>query len=535
MKKNLLGISLLTITCLYILLSAIVIFIVILLGYPLSNGILLSMIILIIQFMISPFLTDLSMKWFYNAKFNYELPDYLKQFIENVCRENNMKYPRIGYIDDSSPNAFTYGHTKNDARIVLTKGIFELLTEDEVKAVVGHELGHAVHYDMLFMTMAQLVPLVLYFIYEVTVLDNRSSNNKNSSYAELIGLIAYLLYLFSNYIILWLSRTREYYADDFSIKVTKNPNSLAQALVKVGYGLTSTADSNKKHSVSRSNALGIFDSKTSKTLVVSSYSKTGDIDKNMIKNAMKWEMWNPWAFIYQLNSTHPLISRRLLEISKSSKEYNQEPYIVFDLQKEESYVDDFLIDLLINWMPLIGILLAILIFFIYLLCPVISPFIVVGIMLLVMIFTWKIKVNRRYKNKEYNKTTVSSLLEKVKVSEITSIPCKIEGTIIGRGNPGCIFNEDFVIRDETGIIFLDYKQPLKLQDKIFALFKAPEYFNKTAKITGWYRRSPVPYIEINTIEVDGKVKRLCSYPTYKVIQILGIILAVVLIALGIVL
>ncbi len=535
MKKNLFGISLLTITCLYVLLSAIVILIVILLGYPPSNGILLSIIILIIQFMISPFLTDLSMKWFYNAKFNYELPDYLKQFIENVCRENNMKYPRIGYIDDSSPNAFTYGHTKNDARIVLTKGIFELLTEDEVKAVVGHELGHAVHYDMLFMTMAQLVPLVLYFIYEVTVLDNRSSNNKNSSYAELIGLIAYLLYLFSNYIILWLSRTREYYADDFSIKVTKNPNSLAQALVKVGYGLTSTADSNKKHSVSRSNALGIFDSKTSKTLVVSSYSKAGCIDKNMIKNAMKWEMWNPWAFIYQLNSTHPLISRRLLEISKLSKEYNQEPYIVFDLQREESYVDDFLIDLLISWMPLIGILLAILIFFIYLVYPVISPFIVVGIMLLIMIFTWKIKVNRRYKNKDYNKTTVSSLLEEVKVSEITSIPCEIEGTIIGRGNPGCIFNEDFVIRDETGIIFLDYKQPLKLQDKIFALFKAPEYFNKTAKITGWYRRSPVPYIEINTIEVDGKVKRLCSYPTYKLIQILGIILAIVLIILGIVL
>ena len=534
MKKNLLGISLLTITCLYVLLSALVILIVILLGYPASNGILLSIIILIIQFMVSPYLTDLSMKWFYNAKFEVNLPDYLKQFIENICRENNMKYPRIGYIDDSSPNAFTYGHTKNDARIVLTKGIFELLTEDEVKAVVGHELGHAVHYDMLFMTVAQLVPLILYFIYEVTILDNRSSNNKNSSYTELIGLIAHSLYLFSDYIILWLSRTREYYADAFSIKVTRNPNSLAQALVKVGYGLTSTADSNKKHSVSRSNALGIFDSKTSKTLVVSSYSKTGIIDKNKIKNAMKWEMWNPWAIIYQLNSTHPLISRRLLEISKSSKEYNQDPYIVFDLQKDESYLDDFLLDLLISWMPLIGLILSIIIFFVYLIYKVLSQFTLVGIMLLIMTISWTIKLNKRYKNKDYTKTTVSNLLEIVKVSEITAIPCIVEGTIIGRGNPGCIFNEDFIIRDETGIIFLDYKQPLKLQDKIFALFKAPEYFNKTAKITGWYRRSPVPYIEINTIEVDGKVKRLCSYKTYKVIQVLGIILGIILIILGII-
>ena len=43
-----------------------------------------------------------------------------------------MKYPKIGYIDDGAPNAFTYGRTKNDARIVLTRGIFELLTEEEV-------------------------------------------------------------------------------------------------------------------------------------------------------------------------------------------------------------------------------------------------------------------------------------------------------------------------------------------------------------------------------------------------------------------
>ena len=64
---------------------------------------------------------------------------------ENTCSEQNMKYPNMGFINDGAPNAFTYGRTKNDARIVLTRGIFELLDEEEVKAVVAHELGHAVH------------------------------------------------------------------------------------------------------------------------------------------------------------------------------------------------------------------------------------------------------------------------------------------------------------------------------------------------------------------------------------------------------
>ena len=68
-----------------------------------------------------------------------------------------------------------------------------------------------------------------------------------------------------------------------------------------------------------------------------------------------------------------------------------------------------------------------------------------------MIFSF-IKLGRRYKNTtEYKETTVSDLLGEVKVSGVTSIPCTLQGTIIGRGNSGCIFNEDFVIKDNTGI------------------------------------------------------------------------------------
>ena len=61
-----------------------------------------------------------------------------------------------------------------------------------------------------------------------------------------------------------------------------------------------------------------------------------------------------------------------------------------------------------------------------------------------------------------------------KVSHITAIPCELEGIIIGRGNPGCIFNEDFVIKDDTGIMFLDYNQPITVVNKIFAIFKSKE-------------------------------------------------------------
>lgn len=530
MKRNLLGISLITISCLYGMLAAVIILITLITGTPVIYGIGISIVVLILQFLVSPFLTDLSMKWFYRARFGYDIPEYLKNFITEVCEQNKMKYPKIGFIDDGAPNAFTYGHTKNDARIIITRGILELLNEEEVKAVVGHELGHASHYDMLFMTVAQLVPLVLYAIYEMFIDSNSSNDDKDSSYGVLIAVVAYILYIISNYIVLWLSRTREYYADSFSIEATKNPNALANALVKVGYGL-STAETKAKHSAAKSNALGIFDSKTSKALVVASTEENGTMSKENIKQAMKWEQWNIWAKWYELNSTHPLISKRLLAISARCKEFNQSPYIVFDLKKEESYVDDFLKELLIDFLPKASILVSIVLFFFYMngnkdfLLPA-------GIFLLLTVAFSYIKFRRRYPNHVYDDKTVKDLLGEVKVSHITAIPCSLEGSIIGRGNPGCIFNEDFVIKDSTGIIFLDYNQPVKIVNKIFALFKSQEYFDKTIKVKGWYRRSPVPYVELKSMEIDGKVKKIYTYAFNKAMLIIGLVASIICIVSG---
>lgn len=528
MKKNLLGISLITMTCLYGLLAVILILVFILADMPVIYGILISIIILILQFLFSPFFTDLTMNWFYGVKWNYTMPDYLNNFINQICTKYNMKYPKIGFIDDGAPNAFTYGRTKNDSRIVLTRGIFELLSEEEVIAVVGHELGHATHYDMFFMTVAQLVPLVLYGVYE-TFNESSSNDNDNDNLAT-VGLIAYVLYIVSQYIVLWLSRTREYYADSFSVEETKNPNALAEALVKVGYGLTTNANNQttdkkgeKKQSAAKSNALGIFDSKTSKSLVISSFNG-GRVSKENIKNAMKWEMWNMWAIFYEINSTHPLISKRLNAISSRCREFNQEPYIVFDLQKTESYVDDFLAELTIKLLPLLTIIVTLL-FMIILPEKAFSILGLGGIVTMIFLF---VKLSKVYKNKGYHETNISNLLSEVKVSSITSIPCIISGSIIGRGNPGCIFNEDFVIKDDTGIMLLDYNQPINIVNKIFAIFKSKDYFNKIVKIKGWYRRSPVPYIEIYTMEIDGKIKKCHTYTFVKILSIIMMIIFVII-------
>ncbi len=545
--SKLVSVSLLTVTCLYGLLVALGVGISLACGVSILPALIVGIVVLIIQFIISPWLMDLTTRWLYKADFNAEIPEYLKKFIEEVCQKNKIKYPRIGVINDGAPNCYTYGRTKKDARIIITRGVFDLLSEEEVKAVIGHELGHVAHYDMLVMTVAQLIPIVFYAIYEGCI--NNTSSDSDNNYSAVIAIVAYVLYIISQYIVLWLSRTREYFADSFSVEETKNPNALAEALVKIGFGLTISnkeeveetneegkdKDKKKKKDKQRSaasvNGLGIFDKKTSKTLVACSSTDgmSTKVSKNSIKNAMKWEKWNYWAKWYEINSTHPLISKRLEAISKKSKEYKQNPYITFDLKKDANYGKMFAFELMLVILPTIAFISTIIFlilflndsdteWFKYAMC--ISG-IVAMILEMILFF-------RKYNKKNFKKSTVEELLGETKVSGITPVTCEVQGNIIGRGDPGYVFSEDFVIRDKTGIIFLDYKQPMWLLNKIFAFFKAKTFIDKEIIIKGWYRRSPVPYIEIYTMETDGKIKKVYSYIVKLIALIIGLILFSVL-------
>jgi len=65
------------------------------------------------------------------------------------------------------------------------------------------------------------------------------------------------------------------------------------------------------------------------------------------------------------------------------------------------------------------------------------------------------------------------------------------------------------MQDETGIIFLDYRQPIPLWDFFFGLLRRAKYNNQAAEVVGWYRRTPVPYIELRSIKVAEEGEKKC--------------------------
>lgn len=468
---------------------------------------------LALQYVLGPFIVQ----WIYKIK--WVAPDKasaeLASFIETTCTDKGIPEPRFGVIEDGNPNAFTFGHFPSDARLVVTRGLLDLLDQDEVNAVVGHELGHIAHWDFVVMTVAAAVPLLLYVLYRMTLGSGRGSRRreKGGGYIALVGILAYVAYVVSNYIVLLLSRVREYYADRFSGEVTGQPDSLASALVKIAYGLARAPQEGATKDdvrMTAGRAFGIFDPKVAHALALSG-AGTGMVSATAMTEAMKWDLWNPWAKWYELSSSHPLPAKRIRALEGQTVALGQMPSLTFREEQPESYWDEFLIDFAVNGLPALGFIIglgaAAAGFF--------SGWLVggVGIGLLVWGGAWWIKRRFSYPRDLDQPTTVGDLVSEVKVSRVRSTPGTLQGKIIGKGIPGLYWSEDLVLQDQSGFIVLDYRQPARFWETLFGLFKVDSLIGVAGKARGWFRRVPRPIFELRELELEnGKTIKTYVYP-----------------------
>jgi Zn-dependent protease with chaperone function/Zn-finger nucleic acid-binding protein len=466
--------------------------------------------ITVFQFLISPLMLDFSLNFLFSIRWVKleAAPPYVTEIIRQVCDKQGIEPPMLGIIEDGAPEAFTYGWGRNGARIVISRGLFDILTPREVQAVVAHELGHIVHRDFILMSIVQAAPLILYYIYRSL----RRSRDKGAA----IAVTALGLYILSQYGVLGFSRNREYHADRFSGEATGDPSLLASALTKIGYGLarqapaaedksTETATSSSSSRAASVGALGIFDVKTSAAMAITGYGKgsaPGATVERDLKDTMRWDLWNPWATWFELNSTHPLVANRLRFLSNQSASMGKPPFVEFDDERPESYWDEFLLDLIVYLLPVIAPLVT----FFAMAMPSLhktaqeaagATFLAMGLALL-------LRYAFSYRSGFFPAMSIAALLKQVKVSEVRPVCCTVTCTIIGRGVPGYVFSEDFVARDETGIIFLDYRQPLRIWEFLFGALKAEDYVGKEVVVEGWYRRAPIPMVEIRSLKQGDK-------------------------------
>ena len=115
----------------------------------------------IIQWLIAPYLINAMYK--VKEVTNTSSPK-LYRMVQNLSTKSGLKMPKVMIANIPIPNAFAYGSPLKGNHVALTKGLLNTLEEEEVEAVIGHELGHLKHRDVQVMMFASLLPAVFYFI-----------------------------------------------------------------------------------------------------------------------------------------------------------------------------------------------------------------------------------------------------------------------------------------------------------------------------------------------------------------------------------
>ena len=152
-----------------------------------------------------------------------------------------MKMPKINIIYDNSLNAFASGINERSYTVTLSQGIINKLDDEELEAVIAHELTHIRNHDVRLLIVSivfvgifsMLAQIAFYTITHVRI----RSNSKNGGGVLIIMLIALVVaaigFLFASLMRFAISRKREYMADAGSAEMTKNPLALASALRKI--------------------------------------------------------------------------------------------------------------------------------------------------------------------------------------------------------------------------------------------------------------------------------------------------------------
>jgi Zn-dependent protease with chaperone function len=456
----------------------------------------------ILQFALSPWVIE----WIYSIDWDeQEIPSANREFVENLCRERGLPKLKLGIIHSDTPNAFSFGRFRADARVVITEGLLKILTTEEANAVLAHEVGHVEHYDFAIMTLAAAAPLVLYQMYVW---------GRNIKNVRAIAWGAYFAYLLGQFLVLTLNRTREYWADHYSATCTHEPGELASALVKIAYGMVKldgtyretlqSGTKEEKKDANRQRAFGSAIAMMGISNINSAQSLAlGMANPEQAAAVMKWDLVNPWSRVYELSSTHPLTALRIRALNEDARQMHIP--VEYPLPEDRSMRwGNFPLEFILwsaPFVPTAALFFEGAFYRVASRLGFVFPENFTAWMLIAAGALWAVRIAFRYHGK-FEPRRIDDLLADLGVSQMRPRAVELHGEILGNGVPGAFWSPDLVMKDETGLMFLLYRSSIPLGRLFFAIKDADSFIGETITVKGWYRRGLRPYVEISEIYAD---------------------------------
>jgi heat shock protein HtpX len=241
----------------------------------------------------------------------------LHQMVQNLSKKSGIRTPKLMLAQIPLPNAFAYASPLSGSRVAVTQGLIDNLSEGEVEAVIGHELGHLRHRDVQVMMVVSFLPALFYYIgYSLMLSGMFGGNRRNENGSGAVIGIAFMGFSWVlNLFTLYVSRLREYFADRHSVSVVDNGASkLSTGLAKIvqASGRMSKPKQQEQQNLNAFKALFIADPDPEKARADAAAVRAfnSSTDRKLVDEILARKLTFGDKLIEAL-STHPNIIKRL--------------------------------------------------------------------------------------------------------------------------------------------------------------------------------------------------------------------------------
>lgn len=282
--------------------------------------------ILVILLPFTPWILDTFLsQYYYVDKFSQKRLETQYPETEKILNKFTQKYhrslPKLKIIQTQIPLIITYRSLPFTSRIIISNGLLQSLTDEELATIYAMQLGHLINGDLPLMTLLMTLLQIPYLIYWqlASVGEQKRFHLVKRPLAWLAALF-YGLYWLWKWPTLWLSRQRVYYSDRFAVELTQNPNALSRALLKIAISISEQIEQNGY----TPRILESFDLllPLDPQQVLSLGSLPPEIP---FLSVLQWEYTNPYRQWLALFTSHPLIGERLYLLEKCAKFWQLEP------------------------------------------------------------------------------------------------------------------------------------------------------------------------------------------------------------------
>ncbi len=534
----------------------------------------------------SPWLWDLLLQKSYNLKtlsvnqLSAKSPEALK-LLRSFSHKKKIPFPALKILPTAAPVAFTYGNLPQTIRVVVSQGLLDSLTPDEIATIYAGEVGHIVNGDYALISIAVLILQIPYTIYwQVAYWGERLAqicHDKLPSYRKFLPtLVTWISAIVANFSysifwllrlpLLWICRLKTYHSDRAAASITGNPNAISRSILKIAIATTQEMQRQGQTSflleglelltpLGYQQALLLGGSYRQLTDSIQREAITTDPIANLIK-LLTWDCLNPCRQWLIWGYGHPLTGDRLVLLNRYAKYWKlnteidlPEPTLPKKSQRPQlswRIIPEFMTYTqglpLLQRAAIYGVVIGFMLRFLLWIVGAIgyqfyvieivwlfrnaNPFhlgcllIVGGLAIFLLINSYFPDIKPNIAKTELH---LGALLTEVKAVPSQTKTARMTGQLLGRRGISNWLGQDLWLQAPQGLIKLNFLSALGAGGNLF-LSKTPrpnKLVNRQVTVLGWWRRGVTPWIDVETLRSPGTKSTHGGYPLWA--TLLGIV------------